>query len=164
MSEVAAHGLAVAAPRGWDAEIYRRDDGLGPGLVAGLSAAATAEPELSYPTILHLATFALPPGRGDYGGGALGAMRATDMFLTLFEYTEGGTGVLFAHQGVPWPLSVDDFSPSALRVPQGNQTGCQRFFSVGHRAFGLYVVLGSHLWRGVLVPRVNVALSGVRIG
>jgi hypothetical protein len=91
-------------------------------------------------------------------------MSPTDMFLTLFEYTDGGTGALFGHQGVPWPLSGNDFSPTAVRVPQGNQTGCQRFFSVGGRSFGLYVVLGSHTLRALLAGRVNAALAGVRIG
>lgn len=166
MSEMTAHGLSVTLHRGWDAEIYRRDaaPAAPAGLVAGPDGAATSgDPGFTYPTILHLATFALPPQRGDYGGGALAAMGTTDLFLTLFEYTEGGTGALFGREGVPWPLSGDDFSPSAVRVPQGNQTGCQRFFTVNGRSFGLYVVLGSHTLRALLAARVNAALAGVRI-
>lgn len=161
MTTLAAHGLAITLPPGWEAEIYRRDGGVLD--AAAVSGRASDDPGFTYPTILHLSTFPLPPVRGDFGGGALAAMASTDIFLTLFEYTEGGAGVLFDHQGVPWPLSGDDFSAATLRVPQGNQTGCQRFFSVGGRSFGLYVVLGSHTLRRVLVPTVNAALAGVRI-
>jgi hypothetical protein len=91
-------------------------------------------------------------------------MRSRDLFICILEVdrSEGGSP-LFAAQGVPWPLRADDFSPSAMRVPIGNQSGCQRFFSVGDRPFTLYAVIGSHSLRLVLVPRVNEALAGVHL-
>ena len=159
MTTLTAHGIEAELPQGWEGEIYRRGDDA---LFAAAGGAPADDPGFSYPTILHLATFPLPAVRGDFGGGVLGAMAPTDLFLSLFEYTEGGGGALFAAQGVPWPLAPDDFSPSTLRVPQGNQTGCQRFFQVDGRGFTLYVVLGSHSFRRVLVATVNDALAGVR--
>ena len=99
-----------------------------------------------------------------FGGGALDAMRTRDLFICLLEFEpDAAASPLFAADGVPWPLRPDDFSPTAMRVPINNQSGCQRFFKVGERAFTLYVVIGSHSLRRVLVPRVNEALAGVRL-
>ena len=66
MADLSGHGFAVRVPAGWEAEIYQR----GPS-TAGLFTAD--EEALHYPPIVHLATIPLPPERGDFGGGALGA-------------------------------------------------------------------------------------------
>ena len=157
MPELSGHGFSVRVPTGWEAEIYRR----GPDV-----AAFGFDPDaLHYPPIVHLATIALPPHRGDFGGGALGAMTARDIFISLFEYgPNDAANAMFAYDGPPWPLSPDDFDPSTLRVALPNQTGCQRFFRHHGRAFALYVVLGSHALRRLLVPAVNDALAAVDIG
>jgi hypothetical protein len=159
MAELSGHGFAVRVPAGWEAEIYRR----APELVnASLGA---ADEGLHYPPIVHLATIALPPGRGDFGGGALGTLTARDIFISLFEYERrDAANALFAHDGPPWPLSADDFDPSNLRVALPGQTGCQRFFRHRGRAFALYVVLGSHTLRRLLVPAANDALASIDIG
>jgi hypothetical protein len=162
MAEITGHGFAVRVPAGWEGEIYRRLPD------TGLTTAAfgtTGDEQLHYPPIVHLATIALPPGRGDFGGGALGAMTARDVFISLFEYERrDAANALFAHDGPPWPLSADDFDPSALRVALPGQTGCQRFFRHRGRAFALYVVLGSHTLRRLLVPAANDALAAIDIG
>ena len=156
MAELSGYGLAVRVPAGWEAEIYRR----GPD-VAAYGGDADA---LHYPPILHLATIALPPERGDFGGGALGAMTSRDAFISLFEYERrDAANALFAFDGPPWPLSTGDFDPSTLRVAIPGQTGCQRFFRARGRAFALYVVLGSHTLRRLLVPAVNDALAAIEI-
>jgi hypothetical protein len=158
----------VEVPRGWDGSVYRRGGDVGKQALAvsklGAVADATAGRALYFPPILHLATFPLPAERGDFGGGALDAMRTRDLFICLLEFEpDAAASPLFAADGVPWPLRPDDFSPTAMRVPINNQSGCQRFFKVGERAFTLYVVIGSHSLRRVLVPRVNEALAGVRL-
>jgi hypothetical protein len=169
VTELSAYGLSAQVPRGWDGAVYRRG-GDEPGKLAtavnkmGVAIDANAGRPLHYPPILHLATFPLPAERGDFGGGALDQMRARDLFVCLLEFDqEAATAPLFSSEGVPWPLRPDDFSPSAMRVPHDNQSGCQRFFRVGRRAFTLYAVIGSHSLRRVLVPRVNEGLAGVRI-
>jgi hypothetical protein len=169
MTELRAHGLGVQVPSGWDGAIYRRrDDSLGPQALssAGSAAPGSAAPGgLFFPPILHLATFPLPPGRGDYGGGALDSMGRTDLFVSLLEFEPGAADrPLFRVDGVPWPLAPDDFSPDMMRVPKDGQSGCQRFFRLGPRAFVLYVVIGSHSLRRVLVPRVNTTLAAVDLG
>lgn len=156
MAELSGYGFAIRVPAGWEAEIYRR----GPA-VAAYGGDADA---LHYPPIVHLATIALPPERGDFGGGALGAMTSRDAFISLFEYERrDAANALFAFDGPPWPLSADDFDPSTLRVALPGQTGCQRFFRTRGRAFALYVVLGSHTLRRLLVPAVNDALAAIEI-
>jgi hypothetical protein len=163
MAELTGHGFAVRVPAGWEAEIYRR--GPGDAELATAALGGGADDGLHYPPIVHLATIVLPPGRGDFGGGALGGMTARDVFISLFEYERrDAANALFAHDGPPWPLSADDFDPSNLRVALPGQTGCQRFFRHRGRAFALYVVLGSHTLRRLLVPAANDALASIDIG
>jgi hypothetical protein len=168
VTQLSGHGLGVDVPRGWDGAVYRRGGDVAKHALSvdklGAMADATAGRQLHYPPILHLATFPLPADRGDFGGGALDHMRTRDLFICLLEFDRSEAGSpLFAAQGVPWPLRPDDFSPSAMRVPIANQSGCQRFVSYGDRPFTLYAVIGSHSLRRVLVPRVNEALAGVRL-
>ena len=77
MTELAAMGVRAELDDGWEGEIYRRAD-IGFGSVAALG--TTPADGAFYPTILHLATFALPAQRGDFGGGALTLMGRA-MFL-----------------------------------------------------------------------------------
>ena len=163
MTELAGHGFAVRVPAGWEAEIYRRAPAVEPLGMAALFGGDDGA-QMHYPPIVHLATIALPPERGDFGGGALGALTGRDVFISLFEYERRDTAnALFAYDGPPWPLSPDDFDPSTLRVALPGQTGCQRFFRHRGRAFALYVVLGSHALRRLIVPAVNDALAAIDI-
>ena len=147
MSRLSAYGTHVMLGNGWEGEIYRRH---------------SVSPDEHCPTVLHVASFALAPSRGDFGGGALASMSARDIFVSLFEYaSEDAGGALFAREGPPWPFGGDDFSPSALRVAIGNQSGLQRFFRIGGRPFCVYVVLGSHTLRHLLAGAVNDVLAGV---
>ena len=78
MADLSGYGFAVRVPAGWEAEIYSRAPDV---------AAYGVDPDaLHYPPIVHLATFALPPERGDFGGGALGAMSGRDAFISVVEY------------------------------------------------------------------------------
>jgi hypothetical protein len=168
VTQLSGHGLAAQVPRGWDGAVYRRGGDVAKHALSvnklGAVPDADAGRALHYPPILHLATFALPPDRGDFGGGALDQMRSRDLFVCVLEFEPGSASApLFATAGVPWPLRPDDFSPTAMRVPINNQAGCQRFFTVGDRAFTLYAVIGSHSLRRVLVPRINEALAGIQL-
>jgi hypothetical protein len=151
LARVAAHGLRVDLPQRWEARLYLRD--------ATTTARESANP------IVHLGNFALPPGRGDYGSGAVEVMRAPHAFVALVEFgaAEADTP-LFAARGIPRP-ELDDFAPNALQRRLPGQLGVQRFFTENGRAFCLYVVLGSARFGRQLVGEVhdvldNVAVSG----
>jgi hypothetical protein len=154
MATLSAHGLGVTPPAGWDAEIYTRE--LDPRIMTPFGVGEAVPP------IAHIANFGLPPVRGDFGGGAVELMESGAVFIALLEHaaSEADTA-LFAAKGAPWPLAADDFDPNNLQRGIGGQAGCQRFFLVNGRPFCLYVVIGSHRLRNVLVREVNAALAAV---
>lgn len=151
-----AFGLGVDPPKGWEGEIYRR-------VPEGATIAALVSPSPPTP-IVHVANFALPAERGDYGGGAVEIMGSGGIFVSLLEHDPAeATMELFAGKGTPWPLVPSDFHPQQMQRPIQRQAGCQRFFSVRDRAFCLYVVIGSYRARTLLVPEVNAVLSSIEV-
>src|SRR5262249_26551717 len=106
---------------------------------------------------------ALPPGRGDFGSGAVEVMGAEHAFVALLEYDPAEAGQpLFAACGMPRP-SVADFAPNALQRPLRGQLGCQRFFTDHGRAFCLYAVLGSRRYAARLVAEVGDVLDALTV-
>jgi hypothetical protein len=148
---VAAHGLQVTLPDRWEARLYRRD------------ALAGAPAEESNNPVLHLGNFALPPGRGDFGTGAVEVMGAAHAFISLLEYDadEAGTA-LFATVGRP-RLTPADFAPNALQRRLPGQLGCQKFYTENGRPFCLYVVLGSRRHAAGLVAEVEHVLANLQV-
>ena len=145
-------GIDVAVPQGWDGEIYRREDEL-----SAQSAGAGSHP------VVHLGTFPLPQGRGDFGSGAVEIMSSDDLLVVLFEYGRESAGsALFARNGIP-RVAAADFGPNNMQRPIAGQSGAQYFFNQSGRAFCLYVVLGAHARRNELVPEVNQVLAGLTI-
>jgi hypothetical protein len=138
---LAGHGISVGLPRGWEARIYRRPEGL---------------------PILHTATFPLPPHDGDFGSGAIASMRPGDVFCALLEYDRdlAGTG-LFAPPGLPLPVRAADASPAALQRMLPGRAGLQRFFTHAGRPFCLYVVVRSG--KGGPIDVANEVLASVTI-
>ena len=139
---LAAYGIAIELPRGWDGRIYRR-----PG----------ADPTL------HAANFPLPANDADFGSGALAHMPDNGAFIALKEYRAGqhlrpGVG-LYASRSISLPLSPGDFDPHALQVGRPRQAGFQHFFTaLGERPFCLYAVVST--------PSIPFGLApfGVRAG
>jgi hypothetical protein len=123
--KLAAYGISLELPRGWDGRIYRRHD--------------------ASPT-LHAANFQLPEDDADFGSGATGRMPPGGIFLALKEYAAGprlrpGAG-LYASRSLPLPLQRRLFHPRALQVQRPGQAGFQHFFTAaGRRPFCLYAVL-----------------------
>ena len=149
MATLRAHGLVAPLPVGFEGRIFRRAAGPGENPQA----------------VAHFATFALPAEVGDFGGGAVNLMTPTDVFAVLFEYGPESVGTrLFARQDMPRSLSAGDFRPTVLRRGIPGQSGTQWFFTEAGRPFTFYCVLGSHLLRAQLLPRVNELLGGVQIG
>ena len=151
---IAGHGLGADLPDGWEGAIRaERTDEVGAAAAGGHA----------YP-VAHLASFALPEWRGDFGSGAVDAMTADDDFVALLEYgpEEVGTA-LFAEDGLPRRLDPRAFSPRALQRTLRGQAGMQRFFSHAGRAFCLYVVVGDATDVHRHVRRVERVLAGLEI-
>jgi hypothetical protein len=143
-----AYGIEAPLPSGFEGRIFVR---------------AAVGDEVACP-VAQFATFPLPAEVGDFGGGAVTLMGVDDIFMTLFEYGVDSVGTrLFSHQGMPRRLSTDNFKPYVLRRGLGGQSGSQWFFTEGGRPFTLYVVLGSHARRSILVPRVNELLGALAV-
>lgn len=156
---LAGHGLRAALPPRWEARLYLRDD------IAGAAhPAAYGHAGQSRNPVLHLANFPLPPGRGDFGTGAVEIMGPAHAFVAVFEYDRAEAGrPLFAAAGVP-RLDVRDFAPNALQRRLPGQLGCQRFFTVSGRAFCVYAVLGSRRHSADLVEQIGDVLAGLEVG
>jgi hypothetical protein len=143
-----AHGIEAPLPPGFEGRIFVRS-------VIG--------EEVTLP-VAHFATFALPADVGDFGSGAVTLMGPNDIFASLFEYGGDSLGsALFSRQGMPRSLTATDFRPTVLRRGLGGQSGTQWFFTDSGRPFTLYVVLGSHVRRNALVPRVNDLIGAIAI-
>jgi hypothetical protein len=148
MTRLAAQGLAVGVPAGWEARIQRR-----PLSVANEQTHA----------VVHLANFALPEPRDDFGGGVTPSMRSADVFVVLFEYGPDALGKpLFAAQGVP-RMTAEMFGSRRLQRPLPGQLGCQRFFTARGRAFCLYVVAGSRAYLPRILAEVNSVLADLDV-
>jgi hypothetical protein len=153
--KISGHGVEADLPAGWEGSIRtEREDQLGAAAVAGARA---------FP-VTHLATFALPADRGDFGSGAVDAMRPDDDFVALLEYgEEEAHSPLFSPQGLPRRLDPRRFSARSLQRGLPGQAGWQLFFTTGGRAFCLYVVLGDRDDAHRHCRRVEGALAGLRI-
>jgi hypothetical protein len=147
MATIRAHGIAAQLPDGFEGRIFIRPASVG----------------VSYP-VGQFATLPIPDDIGDFGSGAVTSMGPDDVFVTLFEYGPESLGTaLFRPQGRPSSISTDDFSPMRLRRGIPGQSGAQLFFTEEGRPFSFYAVLGSHIRRGVLVPKVNELISSLSI-
>jgi hypothetical protein len=173
-----AHGLSLEPPQGWEGRIFRRAEagelppaGAGALRAAGadelqastMAGAAAPEGERSFP-VVHVSTLALPPDVSDYGSDVVEDLGSGDALVVLKEFDPAEAAQpLFARQGMPRALSVDDFHPDTLQRRLDDQCGYQEFFHEAERAFSLYVVLGSYAQRARMVPDVNRVLGSLQI-
>jgi hypothetical protein len=164
MSALAAHGFSINVPAGWDALIEHawQDPVLAPPAPRldgdRVPRSGTTNPQV------HLANFALPSRRGDYGLGAVELMQRGHIFIALVEFDrEAASTAMYQNvRGLPSP-SAGDFHPHAQQRVLPGMCGTQMFFNDRGRALCLYVVLGSWSLRRPLVAKTNVALAGVTI-
>jgi hypothetical protein len=156
---LSAHGIAAAVPRGWDARIFRRAES-GVAAAPGIGAAGVPRSGWTAP-VLHLASFPLPEGRGDYGSGAIDHMSGGDVFLALVEFGPESVGTpLFARSGLP-RFRGTELTTATMQRPISGMAGGQQFRTVSGRAFCCYAVVGSLARRSALAAVVNDALAGV---
>lgn len=159
MSALRAYGVGLALPRGWDGRIFRRtdaDEGLAPAALGGPRSA-------SLHPVVHVANFALPEDRGDYGSGAVERMGPAHVLVCLLEFEASSCHeALFSREGVP-RLRAVSYSPHTMQRTIAGMCGMQAFFQVHGRAFCVYSVLGSHRGRYALAPLADRALAGIEI-
>lgn len=160
-----AHGIQTDLPPGWEGRIALRtrpSDGartLGEALPGPLGTAG----EVPNP-VVHLANFALPEQRGDFGSGAVDVMTEENVLVVLFEYGPESVGkALFTRKGIPTRLTPAMFSASALQRTIAGQAGAQVFFTVANRAFCCYAVLGRQSAANRVLPQANATLAATRI-
>lgn len=158
---IEAHGIRAQLPPGWEGRISRRQPG--PGVGTRGATGTTVVGEQTAP-VLHMANFALPEDRGDFGSGAVDVMGSDDVLVVLFEYGPESAGTaLFRRRGIPTKLTPAMFSSSALQRVRPGQAGCQLFFTVEDRAFCCYTVLGRHASAARVLPQANATLAATRI-
>jgi hypothetical protein len=158
MTPLIADGVTIGLPRGWEGEIFNRAPELG-----GRSLGGPANDSEVARNVIHLANFALPAERGDFGSGAVELMNSGAVLVILFEHgPESVDTPLFARSGVP-QLTAEEFHPQQMQRTLSGQSGRQIFFNVSGRTFCLYVVLGAHRQREILVPLVNEVLTSLVI-
>ena len=163
MTDLAAHGIGVNLPAGWEGRVFRRP---AHGEVAAAAAdGSPAPPGEVTSTVLHAATVPLPPDAGDFASGAVASLGPSDVLVVLVEYDAGSASApLFARVSpVPRSVGTDDFSPRMLQRALAGQAGYQQFANEVGRAFCLYVVLGGFRNRARLVPRANALLSTLTV-
>lgn len=146
MGDLKAHGLSTTVPAGWDGRIAR-----------------FREREVPAATVAHLASFRLPPERGDFGSGAVESMGPEDVLVCLVEFPGEEGSVLFSSQGVP-RFRPTDFDPAVMQRTIAGMCGAQRFFTAAGRAFCAYVVLGRNRSIRPLVDQVNTTLASTQVG
>jgi hypothetical protein len=162
VSHLSDGGITVDLPGGWDGQI--REAGQSSHDTGRHRAArASAAGPMPTPRVLHAASFALPPERGDYGSGAVEVMGGSDILVCLLEHEPEATRTeLFRRTGVP-RLKPAMFSPQTMQRAMPGMAGAQHFFQEAGRAFCLYVVVGSHRTRGPLVRAADAVVASIHI-
>ena len=159
---IRAHGLELAIPVGWNAEIFRLGDG-SPADGDGPLNLTTRELENS-PPVLHAATLDLPRGRGTYATEMIDRLGHGDAFVAVIDHgPEQARQEVFSMGVVPWPLLPDHFDPSASPQTKTGLVFVQRFFNQRDRAFALFAGIDEGPGRAVPVGRVNALLAGLKV-
>jgi len=180
---LAGYGLAVHLPDRWEGRIYQRAVSVpaAPAVAAGAVArpagaigavarpAAVAAQSVAHwqddrpHPVLHLANFALPGSRGDFGTGAVERMGPEHAFIAVLQFGADCVGTaLYAPGGLP-RRAARDFNPNGLQRRVAGQAGFQHFCTVSGRPLCLYVVLGAHRRAAALCPEINDVISRIEV-
>lgn len=159
---IESHGIRAELPAGWEGRISRRRATA----AAGPRRGREADGDLTGGTgpVLHMANFALPEDRGDFGSGAVDLMGTGHLLVALVEYGADsvGTALFPAVSSMP-RLTRRMFDRRGLQRVQQGQAGAQRFFTLNGRAFCLYVVLGDERDADGLTRTANSVTAGIRV-
>lgn len=143
-----AHAVRIELPSGWSGRLFSRRAGL---------------------ATLHVASYPLALGDGEFGDASTGMMRPGACFIALTEYELGrglqaGMG-LFSSRRISLPLDPTGFSATALAHVRPGQVRTQQFFTLAGRPFCLYVVLaGGRSVRRRQLAVVDHVLRSLHVG
>lgn len=139
---LAAHGIALDLPQGWDGRIRLREGG-GP--------------------VVHAANIPLPPDDGDFATLATQALPADGVVVVLVDYGTADAGTPLYASAAPTRVDAGELRAETLLRRRPGQRGLQRFFTSGGRAMCLYVVVGSAAHAADLAGAVSGVLSSLRV-
>ncbi len=139
---LAAHGIALDLPRGWDGRIWTREGG-GP--------------------VVHAANIALPPADGDFATLATQTLPVDGVVVVLVDYGAADAGAPLYANAAPARIDAAELHPQTLLRRRPGQRGLQRFFTSGGRAMCLYVVVGSAAHAADLSAAVSDVLATLRV-
>jgi hypothetical protein len=139
---LAAHGIALELPAGWDGRIWTRSGG-GP--------------------VVHAANVALPAADGDFATRATEALPGDGVVVVLVDYGPADAGTSLFAAPAPDRIDAGELSPSTLLRRRPGQRGVQRFFTASGRAMCLYVVVGSAAHASDLAAGVSRVLATLRV-
>jgi hypothetical protein len=139
---LAAHGIALELPAGWDGRIWTRAGG-GP--------------------VVHAANVALPAVDGDFATRATEALPADGVVVVLVDYGPDDAGTPLFAAAAPGRVDPGELSPSTLLRRRPGQRGLQRFFTASGRAMCLYVVVGSAAHAPDLAAGVSRVLGTLHV-
>ena len=139
---LAAHGIALELPTGWDGRIWKRAGG-GP--------------------VVHAANVALPAADGDFATRATASLPADGVVVVLVDYGPGDAGTPLFAAPAPGRIEPGELSASTLLQRRPGQRGLQRFFTTAGRAMCLYVVVGSAAHATDLAAGVSRVLGTLHV-
>jgi hypothetical protein len=140
---LAAHGIALDLPQGWDGRIWSREGGGGP--------------------VVHAANIPLPPSDGDFATLATQSLPADGVVVVLVDYGTADAGTPLYDHPAPTRIDAAGLSPQTLLRRRPGQRGLQRFFTSSGRAMCLYVVVGSAAHASDLAAAVSGVLATLQI-
>jgi hypothetical protein len=148
MVRLAGHGLAIEVHHGWEARMWR----------------PRTEPPATAGPVVRIANFALPSTRDTYAAEVAETLEPGHVVVSLVEFdrTSANAG-LYAARGAP-RIGVEDLDPKALQAPGPGRLGVQRFFSLGNRAFSLYVMAREGRELPGAIRSLNASLRSLRVG
>jgi hypothetical protein len=139
---LAAHGIALDLPQGWDGRIWMRAGG-GP--------------------VVHAANIPLPPDDGDFATLASQSLPADGVVVVLIDFGTADAGTPLYANPAPTGVEAAELQPQTLLRRLPGQRGLQRFFTSGGRAMCLYVVVGSAAHAADLAAAVSGVLATLAI-
>ena len=139
---LAAHGIALDLPQGWDGRIWAREGG-GP--------------------VVHAANIPLPPSDGDFATLATQSLPADGVVVVLVDFGTAAAGTPLYANPAPARIDAGELRPQTLLRRRPGQRGVQRFFTSSGRAMCLYVVVGSAAHAADLAAAVSGVLASLTV-
>jgi len=144
VTDLAAHGIEISLPTGWEGRLFRRPMG---GEVAAADAHVEGVPAAAEETTPRRAAGGDDrpcAGIGDFASGAVDQLGDQDLLIVVVRIRRRERRpVAVRAKGIPRKLGADDFSPNSDATPRsGASAAPSGFFNHEGRAFSLYVVLG----------------------